>query len=131
MMTPSPSKKWKYQRCGTPMFLLLSISLAPGDYVQVNRDVYKGTTCGVPEFISMSSERQFPLIGLVAANETSTFKAFYICPCKLGPFICLLLLLYFVVQDMQKYTKIILECAEAAQYAIVSCWYIMHKLFAH
>ena len=129
-MQPSPSKKWKYQRCGTPMYLLLSISLAPGDYVQVNRDVYKGNTC-VPKFIPMSSDRQFPLIGLVAANETSTFKAFYICPCKLDPFICVLLLLYFAVQDLQKYTKTILECPESAQYAIVSCWYMIYKLFAN
>lgn len=83
---PSASKKWKYHRCGIPMYLLLSTSLAPEDYVQVNRDVYKGVTC-VPKLILMSSDRQYPLIGLVAANETSTFKAFYICPCKLGPFI--------------------------------------------
>ena len=83
---PSSSKKWKYQRCGTPMYLLLFTSLAPEDYVQVNRDVYKGITC-VPKLILMSNERKYPLIGLVAANETSTFQAFYICPCELGPFI--------------------------------------------
>lgn len=98
--------KWRIYPCPNyKMYLLLSTSLTPEDYIQLNRNVYHGSTCSPhPVYFEFTSSRTV-LVGLLDSNKSSSFIIGTICPAS---------------NDLLRLTKQLLECKEVAEYAMSS-----------
>lgn len=87
---PSSSNRWRISSCeNQEMAMLMWADINGDDYVQMNKRVFKGSTCANshPVLFPFESSKTV-LVGLVNQSRNSTLRIGVICPCK-----------YFIIKD--------------------------------